>query len=330
MNSLRKGAVKSSVVECSGPGCKKKISKLTATPIRNVVFDRNTNKQKELSPRQWLCDDCLKSQSQESLKKDENSKKRLNPDTTPTGPRPMAGSLKDVAAELSRFAGPKVKVKPEKLTELERLAIQETKKHFGKEDLSDHPDHIKNIMARHKAVIPANHQDRTTMAGYINQLHFSKNPSQRAEAKRLYDVHISGGGAYVKEPDLTKSNANIDAQLYSDGSIDVIFGEDVSDILEKTVVAYLQSQGYDEVLEKGLKAKHKSKKGGMTAAGVKAYRRKNPGSKLQTAVTEDKPTGKRAKRRRSFCARMSGVKGPMKDKNGKPTRKALALRRWKC
>jgi len=51
---------------------------------------------------------------------------------------------------------------------------------------------------------------------------------------------------------------------------------------------------------------------------------------LQTAVTEDKPTGKRAKRRRSFCARMSGVKGPMKDKNGKPTRKALALRRWKC
>ena len=45
---------------------------------------------------------------------------------------------------------------------------------------------------------------------------------------------------------------------------------------------------------------------GMTEAGVKAYRRKNPGSKLQTAVTEDKPTGKRAKRRKSFCARSAG------------------------
>ena len=38
-----------------------------------------------------------------------------------------------------------------------------------------------------------------------------------------------------------------------------------------------------------------TKKGaGMTEAGVKAYRRNNPGSKLRTAVTEDKPTGKRA------------------------------------
>jgi len=35
-------------------------------------------------------------------------------------------------------------------------------------------------------------------------------------------------------------------------------------------------------------------------------------------------------RKRSFCARMSGMKGPLKKPNGKPTRKALALRRWKC
>ena len=42
---------------------------------------------------------------------------------------------------------------------------------------------------------------------------------------------------------------------------------------------------------------------GMTKKGVAAYRKANPGSKLQTAVTEDKPTGKRAARRKSFCAR---------------------------
>ena len=42
---------------------------------------------------------------------------------------------------------------------------------------------------------------------------------------------------------------------------------------------------------------------GMTAAGVAAYRRKNPGSKLSTAVTEDNPGKKRAARRKSYCAR---------------------------
>ena len=70
---------------------------------------------------------------------------------------------------------------------------------------------------------------------------------------------------------------------------------------------------------------------GMTAKGVKAYRAKNPGSKLRTAVTGNvKPGYKDAGRRKSFCARMSGVKGPMKDEKGRPTRKAMSLRRWKC
>ena len=45
---------------------------------------------------------------------------------------------------------------------------------------------------------------------------------------------------------------------------------------------------------------------GMTEAGVRAYRKANPGSKLQTAVTEKNPTGKRAARRKSFCARSAG------------------------
>tara|TARA_R110002012_G_scaffold16404_4_gene63383 strand:- start:178 stop:474 length:297 start_codon:yes stop_codon:yes gene_type:complete len=69
---------------------------------------------------------------------------------------------------------------------------------------------------------------------------------------------------------------------------------------------------------------------GMTQKGVAAYRRKNPGSKLSTAVTEKNATGKRAARRRSFCARMKGMKGPLKDKKGRPTRKAMSLRRWRC
>lgn len=78
----------------------------------------------------------------------------------------------------------------------------------------------------------------------------------------------------------------------------------------------------------------KSKTGGLNKKGVASYRREHPGSKLQTAVTTKpsklKPGSKAAKRRKSFCARMGGMKGPMKDKNGKPTRKALALRKWNC
>ena len=61
---------------------------------------------------------------------------------------------------------------------------------------------------------------------------------------------------------------------------------------------------------------------GMTKKGVKAYRRKNPGSKLKTAVTgKVKKGSKAAKRRKSFCARSKGWTG----ERGKAAR-----RRWKC
>jgi hypothetical protein len=82
------------------------------------------------------------------------------------------------------------------------------------------------------------------------------------------------------------------------------------------------------------KVNKKDKTDGLSQKAVNAYRRENPGSKLQTAVTTKpsklKKGSKAAKRRKSFCARMSGNKGPMKKPNGKPTPKALALRRWNC
>ena len=78
----------------------------------------------------------------------------------------------------------------------------------------------------------------------------------------------------------------------------------------------------------------KNPKGGLNAKGVASYRAANPGSKLKMAVTT-KPSKLKAgsvaaKRRNSFCARMSGMPGPMKKPNGKPTRKALALKKWNC
>ena len=78
---------------------------------------------------------------------------------------------------------------------------------------------------------------------------------------------------------------------------------------------------------------YKSSTGGLTQKGVDAYNRKTGGN-LKMAVTTPpsklKKGSKAANRRKSFCARMSGVDGPMKKPNGEPTRKALALRKWNC
>ena len=71
---------------------------------------------------------------------------------------------------------------------------------------------------------------------------------------------------------------------------------------------------------------------GMTKAGVKAYRRLNPGSKLKTAVTgKVKKGSKAAKRRKSYCARSAGQmkKFPKAAKNPN-SRLRQARRRWKC
>jgi len=78
----------------------------------------------------------------------------------------------------------------------------------------------------------------------------------------------------------------------------------------------------------------KSATGGLNKAGVASYRKANPKSTLKMAVTTPpsklKAGSKDAKRRDSFCSRMSGVKGPMKDDKGNPTRKALSLKKWNC
>ena len=62
---------------------------------------------------------------------------------------------------------------------------------------------------------------------------------------------------------------------------------------------------------------------GLTAKGRAKYNAAT-GSHLKAPQPEGGP------RKKSFCARMSGMPGPMKDENGKPTRKAASLKRWKC
>jgi len=78
------------------------------------------------------------------------------------------------------------------------------------------------------------------------------------------------------------------------------------------------------VLSVGRGEKMATDKGaGLTAKGRAKYNAAT-GSNLKAPQPEGGP------RKKSFCARMSGMPGPMKDENGKPTRKAASLKRWKC
>tara|TARA_R110000772_G_scaffold47048_1_gene107688 strand:+ start:449 stop:703 length:255 start_codon:yes stop_codon:yes gene_type:complete len=79
------------------------------------------------------------------------------------------------------------------------------------------------------------------------------------------------------------------------------------------------------------KKAHQNPEGGLNQKG-RDYYNKTTGSKLKAPVSakEAAKSPKAAGRRKSFCARMGGVAGPMKDEKGRPTRKALALKKWDC
>jgi hypothetical protein len=94
---------------------------------------------------------------------------------------------------------------------------------------------------------------------------------------------------------------------------------------------------YEFINEDWQKVNKKDKTDGMSGKAVKAYRRENPGSKLKTAVTTKpsklKKGSKSAKRRKSFCARMSGMKkahASAKTKRNPDSPINKALRRWNC
>ena len=93
----------------------------------------------------------------------------------------------------------------------------------------------------------------------------------------------------------------------------------------------------DFIAEAWSDKKYQNPKGGLTRAGVMAYRREHPGSKLSTAVTTKpsklKKGSKAAGRRKSFCARMKGMKNRLtsaKTARDPNSRINKSLRRWNC
>lgn len=97
-----------------------------------------------------------------------------------------------------------------------------------------------------------------------------------------------------------------------------------------TQVAHFEPEG--ELIEDWQKVNKGDKTDGMSQKAVDAYKRENPGSKLKTAVTEKNPGGKRAKRRKSFCARSNGQRKMHNIDCSETPDKAIckARKRWRC
>ena len=75
----------------------------------------------------------------------------------------------------------------------------------------------------------------------------------------------------------------------------------------------------------------KNPKGGLNAKGRASYKAQTGGTlRPPVSAKQAAKSPRSAARRKSFCARMGGMPGPMKKPNGKPTRKALALKKWNC
>lgn len=193
------------------------------------------------------------------------------------------------------------------------------------------------------------------IAGWIPGKGFKKDQdvaegSELKQAKRKYnqaakDANADQVGAGKKIDTMKNSlrQKDVAKQGFAEGICSLEEAHAIFDDFEQAMAARgLTEDAYDTITDEDIiretaawrRSAGKSKKGGLNAKGVASYRREHPGSKLQMAVTTKpsklKPGSKAAKRRKSFCARMSGVKGPMKKPNGKPTRKALALRKWNC
>ena len=138
---------------------------------------------------------------------------------------------------------------------------------------------------------------------------------------------------------MQKEDITDEALTIQDWNIDNIKFTEIEtvDIIKPKPLKESMSNWREELDEDWQKVNRKDKTDGLSRKAVKAYRRENPGSKLQTAVTKDpkklKKGSKSAKRRLSFCRRMKGMKKKLtsaKTRRDPDSRINKALRRWNC
>ena len=162
--------------------------------------------------------------------------------------------------------------------------------------------------------------------------------------KKLVGKLRKGSKTHAKQADdlekAMKENTAIESELLIQdwNKDDIKFTEiETIDIIKAKPLKESMSNWREDLGEDWQKVNRKDKTDGLSKKAVKAYRRENPGSKLQTAVTKDpkklKKGSKDAKRRLSFCRRMKGMKKKLtsaKTRRDPDSRINKALRRWNC
>ena len=162
--------------------------------------------------------------------------------------------------------------------------------------------------------------------------------------KKLVGKLRKGSKTHAKQADdlekAMKENTAIESELLIQdwNKDDIKFTEiETVDIIKAKPLKESMSNWREDLGEDWQKVNRKDKTDGLSKKAVKAYRRENPGSKLQTAVTKDpkklKKGSKSAKRRLSFCRRMKGMKKKLtsaKTRRDPDSRINKALRRWNC
>mgnify|MGYP003311594379 CR=1 FL=1 len=161
-----------------------------------------------------------------------------------------------------------------------------------------------------------------------------------AEGMSKKDVEKYASTKHAKLPEKVEENTAIESELLIQdwNKDDIKFTEvEAIDIIKPEPLKPSPSNWRHELDEDWQKVNRKDKTDGLSKKAVKAYRRENPGSKLQTAVTKDpkklKKGSKSAKRRLSFCRRMKGMKKKLtsaKTRRDPDSRINKALRRWNC
>ncbi len=161
--------------------------------------------------------------------------------------------------------------------------------------------------------------------------------------KKLVKNLRKGSNTHAKQADKLEKAMNEDitdeALTIQDWNVDEIKFTEIEtvDIIKPKPIKESMSNWREELDEDWQSVNRKDKTDGMSKKAVKAYRRENPGSKLKTAVTKDpkklKKGSKSAKRRKSFCSRMKGMKKKLtsaKTARDPDSRINKALRKWNC
>ena len=254
-----------------------------------------------------------------------------------------AGTNKDALASVLPKSGTGVKmdadgVVPDAGAAVQQQAMKGIK--MGQNTMSNNPTKFTS----------AQKQDFNTAKNYAASGQIKTDINKQIPGTQQFRLDIAADQINLNTQKLKPKNNNVKLAMQREdvtdealtiqdwNSDDINFTEiETVDIIRPKPLRPSPSNWREDLGEDWQKVNRKDKTDGLSKKAVKAYRRENPGSKLQTAVTTKpsklKKGSKSAKRRLSFCRRMKGMKKKLtsaKTRRDPDSRINKALRRWNC